>query len=101
MKTVKAAVSQAQNQIPDAQQASFLLASGHTTAARMERMGWSQMILVKKGSFLKRLADKLTQRCFKKYLQSMIGIRLTGQTTKQWLQIVSCLKKPKKSFSWE
>lgn len=60
VKTVEAAVSQAQNQMAAAQQASFLLASGYPTDPGMEREGGcSQVTLVKKGSFNKRLVRQL------------------------------------------
>lgn len=56
MKTVEAAVSQAQNQTPEPQQAPFLLASGRTIVPHVEREGrYSQLILAKKWSVVKWL----------------------------------------------
>lgn len=55
MKTVEAAVSQAWNETPAAQQAPFLPANGHATVPGMEREErCSQVILAKKGSVLQR-----------------------------------------------
>lgn len=55
MKGVEAAVSQAWNETPAAQQAPFLLANEHTTAPGMEREErCSQVILAKRGFVLQQ-----------------------------------------------
>lgn len=69
---MEAAVSQAQNQTPEVQQAPFLLESGHAIAPDVEREGrYSQLILVMKMICCETVGGrtvKLTQRCFEAYL---------------------------------